>query len=286
MDREYILKVSGISKNFMLPLAFGKLAGPDFKPRKPTQALEDISFHLKRGKILAVLGPNGAGKTTLLKIIATLILPNKGTISLYPLRSNLPGQDAVSLQWPSRGVDSSACQEKIKSSLGLVAEEERSFYWRLSGRQNLEFFATLYGLDRRTIKTRIDELLELFQVDYADKRFDTYSTGMKRRLALIRGLLHNPELLLLDEPTKSLDYTTALNLRNFIKKNLVKAEGKSVILTTHHLDEALDFADLFMLLQRGKLFALGTLDELREKINNPRATLAEVFLKSTQEELY
>ncbi|MDP3786632.1 MAG: ABC transporter ATP-binding protein [Candidatus Omnitrophota bacterium] len=255
----HILEVDRVTKDFTPPLSFSKLIKLDFKRGIPVRALEDVSFCLERGKILGVLGPNGAGKTTLLKIIATLLLPNKGAVFFNG--SNL--------------------EEKIKMSVGLVAEEERSFYWRLTGRQNLEFFAALYGLDRKTAKSRIDELSELFAVDYADKRFDSYSTGMKRRFALMRGLLHNPELLLLDEPTKSLDYATALNLRYFIKEILVKAQSKTVILATHHMDEALNFCDLFMILNKGKLRAMGTLEQLRKQTGNFTATLGEIFVKLT-----
>jgi len=256
-----ILEVDKLTKDFIPPLSFSKLIKFGFKYRKPTRALEDISFSLKKGQILGILGPNGAGKTTLLKIIATLILPDKGSVIV----------DSYYL-----GVD----DDKIKSLIGMVSSQERSFYWRLTGRQNLEFFATMYGL--KNPKNKLEELFDLFEIDYQDNRFDSYSTGMKQKFALIRGLLNDPELLLLDEPTKSLDYTTALNLRNFIKENLVSKKEKTVIFTTHNMDEALDFCDLFMILHKGKLFALGTLDELRTKINNPTASLGEIFVKLTK----
>ena len=254
-----ILEVDGLTKDFTPPRSFGKLIKFDLRRGIPVRALDDVSFRLERGKILAVLGPNGAGKTTLLKIIATLLLPDRGSVLL----------------------NGSGLEEKIKMSVGLVAEEERSFYWRLTGRQNLEFFAALYGLDRKTAGARIDELSELFAVDYADKRFDSYSTGMKRRFALMRGLLHDPELLLLDEPTKSLDYAAALSLRGFIKETLVKVRNKTAIIATHHMDEALDFCDLFMVLDKGRLRAFGTLEELRKQAGDPTATLGEVFVKLT-----
>ena len=258
---KHILEVEKLTKDFIPPLSFGKLIKLDFKHRRPTRALEDVSFSFKRGGILGVLGPNGAGKTTLLKIIATLILPDKGSVVVngYCL-----------------GID----DDKIKSYIGLVSSQERSFYWRLTGRQNLEFFVSMYGL--KNAKDKIKELFNLFEIDYQDNRFDSYSTGMKQKFALIRGLLNDPELLLLDEPTKSLDYATALNLRNFIKENLVRKKGKTVIFTTHNMDEALDFCDLFMILHKGKLHASGTLDELRKKINNPTASLGEIFVKLTQ----
>lgn len=258
---KHVLEVEKLTKDFIPPLSFTKLIKLDFRHRRPTRALEDVSFSLKKGQILGVLGPNGAGKTTLLKIIATLILPDKGSVIVNG--------------W-HLGID----DNKIKSFIGLVSSQERSFYWRLTGRQNLDFFASMYGL--KNAKEKVEELFKLFAIDYQDNRFDSYSTGMKQKFALIRGLLNDPELLLLDEPTKSLDYTTALNLRNFIKENLVRKEEKTVIFTTHHMDEALDFCDLFMILHKGKLFALGTLEELRKKVNNLTASLGEIFVKLTQ----
>jgi len=259
-----IVEVEYLSKTYIPALSFNKLLTFDFKHRRPTRALQEVSFSLGRNRILAILGPNGAGKTTLLKIISTLILPDKGTVAVNGYRVG-------------------CYDNKIKSYLGLMLSEERSFYWRLSGRQNLEFFAALYGLDKKATKTRINELFEIFEIDYGDKRFDAYSTGMKKRFALMRSLLHNPELLLLDEPTKSLDYASALTLRNFMKDNLVKAQGKTVIFTTHQMDEALDFADLFLILDKGRVCAFGTLDELKAKIGDPAATLNKIFLKLTEE---
>jgi len=259
------IEVDQLTKDFIPCLSFSNLLRFNFKHRRPTRALENITFSLKKGGILAVLGPNGAGKTTLLKVLSTLILPDKGAITISGYRV---GKD----------------DEKIKSLIGLVSSQERSFYWRLSGRQNLEFFAAMYGLDKRVAKSRIQELFSMFQINYHEqnKRFDSYSTGIKQKFALIRALLNNPEFLLFDEPTKSLDYKTASNLRNFIKDDLVGRQGKTVIFTTHHMDEAVGFGQRFMILHGGRLFAFGTLDELRKMINNPRATMGEIFLRLTQ----
>jgi ABC-2 type transport system ATP-binding protein len=253
-----MLKVSGVTKDFLLPLSFRSLATLDLRRHSSARALDNVSFEIAKGAILAVLGPNGAGKTTLLKVISTLIVPEKG---------------AVEMNGWSVGRD----DERIKASVGLVASCERSFYWRLTGRQNLEFFAAMYGLYGRNAKARIENLLQLFKIDYEDKRFDSYSTGMQQKFGLMRALLHDPELLLLDEPTKSLDYSTARDFRNFIKEHLVKNRKKTVIFTTHHMEEALDFADLFMILDQGRILAFGSLEELRTKVNNPSATLGEIF---------
>jgi len=252
-----ILEVEGLSKDFIPPLSFGELIKLDLKRGMPARALRDVSFSLEPGKILGVLGPNGAGKTTLLKIIATLILPDKGSVSINGYRL---GND----------------DEKIKSIVGLVCPQERSFYWRLTGRQNLEFFAAMHGLTN--VQARLKELFDIFRINYQDKRFDRLSSGMKQKFALIRGLLHDPRLLLLDEPTKSLDYTAALDLRGFIKENMAK-KGKTVVFATHNMDEALDFCDLFMILNQGKLRAFGTLEELRGQTGRPGAALGEIFVR-------
>ncbi|NOZ69760.1 MAG: ABC transporter ATP-binding protein [Deferribacteres bacterium] len=263
MKHIHILEAKGLTKDFIPPLSlsFGKLLRSGFRFRERVRALEDVSFTLDRGRILGILGPNGAGKTTLLKILATLILPDKGSVVINSCRA---------------GID----DNRIKSFTGLVSSQERSFYWRLTGRQNLEFFAAMYGIENA--KRRLDYLFGLFDVDYQDMRFDSYSAGMKQKFALMRGLLHDPGLLLLDEPTRSLDYTTALSLRDFIRAHLVRERGKTVIFTTHNMEEAEDFCDLFMILHKGRLYAMGTLDELRKRIDNPSAALGEIFVKLTE----
>lgn len=255
------IEIQQLTKDFIPPLSFRKLLRLDFKHTKPTRALDDISFSLKKGEILGVLGPNGAGKTTLLKIIATLVLPDQGKVTIS---GNRVGKN----------------DEKIKSIIGLATSEERSFYWRLTGKQNLEFFASLYDLNKRQSESRIQHLLELFNLDYIDKRFDSYSTGMKRRLSIVRALLHNPEILLLDEPTKSLDYNSACQLRNFVKKETL--QGRTIICATHNMEEAEDLCNLFLILHEGRIYGLGTLEELRKKISSSSATLSEIYLRLTQ----
>jgi ABC-2 type transport system ATP-binding protein len=257
-----MLEVENITKDFFPAFDPRQLLRPGTKKSQRTRALDNVSFSLSEGSILAILGPNGAGKTTLLKIISTLILPDTGTMKLN--------------NW-SLGKN----EDRIKASTGLVASCERSFYWRLTGKQNLEFSCAMYGLYGRRARARIEELLKLFKIDYQNRRFDSYSTGMQQKLGIVRALLHDPQLLLLDEPTKSLDYTAACDLRNFIKERLVKKQNKTVIFTTHNMDEAADFADLFMILFKGRLLAFGTLQELRLKVEDPSAGLGKIFTHLT-----
>jgi ABC-2 type transport system ATP-binding protein len=262
---DHVLEISGLSKAFTPPLSLQRLMKLDFRHQNQAPALQDVSFSLEKGRILGILGPNGAGKTTLLKIISGLILPDQGSVSVNGWR---PGVD----------------DEKIKKFIGLALSSERSFYWRLTGKQNLEFFASLYGLDFRKTRERLKELFDLFEVDYQEKRFDTYSTGMQQKFALMRSLLHDPQLLLLDEPAKSIDYKTAIHMRSLIKEKLVKEQGKTVVFTSHNMDEAADFGDGFLILHKSRILSYGTLEQLKKKINDPSASLGDIFLKLTGEE--
>lgn len=255
------IEIEHLTKDFIPPLSFRKLLRLDFRHRRPTRALKDVSFSVKPGQVLGVLGPNGAGKTTLLKIISTLILPDMGKVKV-------------------KGYYLSSDDQKIKSLIGLVSSQERSFYWRLNGRQNLEFFATMYGLNKDVARARIEELFATFHIDYQDKRFDSYSTGMKQKFALIRALLNNPELLLFDEPTKSLDYNSAQELRRFIK--LLASKNRTIIFATHNMQEAQELCDTFIILHKGRIFGWGGLEELRERIDAPSADLAKIYLNLTE----
>lgn len=256
-----ILRVEHIKKTFTPPLSYRDMLRFNLQATRCITALDDVSFNVEKGRVIAVLGPNGAGKTTLLKIISTLVLPDHGQVIV-------DGRYVV-------GKD----DEKIKALIGLVYTQERNFYWRLTGKQNLEFFASLYGFNKNKTTSVLKNLFELFEVDYAHRRFDSYSTGMKQKFSLIRAMLHDPEILLLDEPTKSLDYATARHFRGFIKEKLVKAQKKTVLLTTHHMDEAAEFCDHFIILDKGIIRAAGSLSELRRRINNDSASIGDIFLK-------
>lgn len=254
-----VLEIENLTKIFKPQISLSDIAKLDLKPKPPVVALENISFCLGQGKILGILGPNGAGKTTLLKLISTLILPDKGHINVG---GYLVGKD----------------DEKIKSHIGLVTPDERSFYWRLTGAQNLDFFAALYGLEEKEFTSRLKKFYKIFNMDYEHKRFDSYSTGMKRKFALIRALIHEPVLLLLDEPTKSLDYQSALELRDIIKNT--SKENKTIILATHNINEIENFCDLFLILHQGKIYGYGTLNELKEETKSKNLT--DIYLKLTK----
>jgi len=253
----YAIETSDITKRFIQQKGYRELLIHPFRKKEIT-ALEKVSIKVKAGELFGILGPNGAGKTTLIKVLCTLILPNEGT-------AYVNGYDVV-----EEG-------EKVKASIGLVNSEERSFYWRLTGRRNLEFFASLHNFSNANAKSRIDEVLRLVGLeDRADDRFDNYSTGMKHRMAIARGLLNDPTILFLDEPTSSLDPYAAQKLREFIKEDLVRDQGKTVFLSTHHLEEAEQLCARIAIINKARIKACGTLSELRNIVGVQEEYVIEV----------
>ena len=244
---EYAIETFNLTKKFIPPKGFIGLLHP--LKKKEVLALDDVNLKIRNGDLFGILGPNGAGKTTLIKVLCTLILPTSGT-------AYVNGYDVIKEE---RGV---------KASIGLVTGEERSFYWRLTGRQNLLFFASLHNFSASVAQKRVNDVLNSVGLeDKADDKFHSYSTGMKQKMAIARGLLNEPEILLMDEPTKSLDPSAAQNLREFIKERLVKDQGKTVFLSTHHLEEAEQICDRIAIINKGTIKAYGTLNELRDMIS-------------------
>jgi ABC-2 type transport system ATP-binding protein len=221
-----------------------------FKHKTVTiNAIENLNIEIKKGELFGLLGPNGAGKTTLVKMLCTLLPPDKGTALI-------------------NGFDIIKEQMKVKRSLGtLFSVGERGFFWRLSGYRNLEFFAAIYNVPRQKRHERIMEVLDLVGLkDSAFNLYQKYSGGMKRKLSLARTLLPNPPILLLDEPTTGLDAISARSIREFVKNRVSKESGKTVLYTTHYIEEAAQICDRIGILTRGKLIACDTPDALRDKI--------------------
>jgi ABC-2 type transport system ATP-binding protein len=206
--------------------------------------LRDISFRVPPGRIMAVVGPNGAGKTTLMKIIATLVNPAEGDARI-------------------NGCSIRQAPERVRQIIGYVSAEERSFYWRLSGFQNLRFFGALHGIHGPSGKERIGNILA--QVGLAERgrdRVRNYSSGMKQVLGIARGILHDPPVLLLDEPTRSLSPDLARKIRDLIRTMAV-ADRKAILLSSHNLTEVEHVADTILMLDSGQVRASGTMAELR-----------------------
>jgi ABC-2 type transport system ATP-binding protein len=244
-SNDAVLTVDHISKTYPVPfLRLKKAFRRKFKP--PVEAVRDVSFEVREGEIFGLIGPNGAGKTTLTKMIATLIQPTSGRVTV-------------------KGFDSVKDDEDVRRHVGLSGAEERSFYWRLTAWQNLLFFARLYGLNGGYAKQRINELLELLQIrELAHKRFAELSTGNKQRLSVARAMLANPPVLLLDEPTRSLDPIAAARMRSTIKSLTQNHERRvTVFLTSHNLAEVEELCDRVAIISRGEIRALDTPHNLR-----------------------
>ncbi|MDY6794006.1 MAG: ABC transporter ATP-binding protein [Actinomycetota bacterium] len=227
------------------------------------RALDGVSFEVEGGSIFGLLGTNGAGKTTLIKIACGLILPTSGGVEVL-------------------GLDPLRQQRKVRSRVGLVTSEERSFYWRISGRRNLDFFAALHGMEPSARSHRIEELGELLGIsEYLDVPFSDYSTGMRQKTDLARSLLHDPEVLFMDEPTRSLSPEAAYPLQDFIRKRLVEERSKTVFMATQDMSEAERLCDNVGVVHRGRLLYLGPLASLiedgRRKLGEG-AALGDIFV--------
>jgi ABC-type multidrug transport system, ATPase component len=213
------------------------------------EALRGVSFKVKYGEVVGLLGPNGAGKTTTIKILSTLLLPDSGT-------AMVAGYDVVKEP------------EKVRRNIGLMLTVEKGFYGKLTGRENLEYFAALYGLNKQQALERINYLVKLLELDKlnADRKlFEEFSLGMKARLSLARALLSDAPILLLDEPTLGLDPPSARRIRELVKE-LAHGEKKAVLYTTHNMFEAEIVCDRIILINKGQIVAEGTPSELKEKI--------------------
>lgn len=251
---ELAISTEVLSKQFALPRDMRTMFRQDILRQRPAAdaagmvtAVDQVSLQVRAGELYGLLGPNGAGKTTLIRMLCTMIIPSSGHGRVF-------------------GIDLGESNH-IRQLIGMASGEERSFYWRLSGQHNLEFFGALYGLSERQARRRARELLE--QVDlasHADRPVRTYSSGQKQRLSIARALLHHPRLLFLDEPSRSLDPTATMRLHEFIEQRLLHDEEMTILLTTHRLDEAARLSHRIGIMDHGRLRAEGTPDELRMRL--------------------
>lgn len=206
-------------------------------------AVENISFSVYTGQIFGLLGPNGAGKSTTIKMLTTLLLPSSGEVTVL-------------------GHDVYQEEAKIRPRIGLLYGGEHGLYWQLSGRDNLRFFASLFKLHKKEIEERIDYWLERVGLEKDQYQLvSKYSKGMKQRLHIARAMMHDPELIFMDEPTLGLDPQGTLDLRQIIKD--LKKKGKTIILTTHDMEEAEELCDQISFIMDGRLVQNGTFEELQ-----------------------
>jgi len=241
-----------LSKHFTTPRTWRQMlraprSGQKSLNNRTTVAVDHVSLEIRAGELYGLLGPNGAGKTTLIKLLSTMIVPSSGNGMIFGASLHQSG--------------------KIRQMVGMATGDERSFYWRLTGRHNLEFFGALCGLSESQARRRATELIEQVGLtDKADRQFRTYSSGQKQRLSIARALLHRPRMLFLDEPTRSLDPTATFRLHEFIETELLRRNGMTILLTTHRLDEADRLSHRIGIMDKGQLRAQGTPDELRARL--------------------
>ncbi len=210
------------------------------------EAIKELNLEVRQGEVFALLGPNGAGKTTTIRLLNGLYSPAGGSIRVL-------------------GMDPARQGTEVRRQTGVLTETN-ALYERLTARENLRFFGTLYGLPESVLLKRIEENLSFFTLgSRADDRVGTYSKGMKQRLALARALLTQPRILFLDEPTSSLDPESTLQVHELIE-SIRQNDGHTVFLCTHRLEEAERLADRVAILNSGRLLAMGSLDELKQKL--------------------
>lgn len=239
------IETNQLTKQFESARGWGTRSRPE-----PVLAVSDVSLSIPPGQMFGLLGPNGAGKTTLVKMLCTLISPSSGTARV----SGCPLEDI----------------RAIRSSVGLVVSDERSFYWRLSARRNLAFFAGLHGLSGQQARDRVNLALAQVQLtESADRRFSEFSSGMKQRLSIARSLLHQPQILFLDEPSRSLDPTGSQRLHQLLLE-MMNQQGMTFFLITHDLNEAEKLCQQVALMHQGRIRANGTPKELRSRLQPQR----------------
>jgi len=224
---------------------------------KEVIAVDDVSFEIREGELFGLLGPNGAGKTTTVKMLTTLLIPTSGSASV-------------------KGFDVVARAEEVRRRIGFIFGGERGLYWRLSGIDNLRYFASLYSIDPDVTKKRIPYLLDMVGLNgRGDEKVQGYSRGMKQRLHVARTLLHDPAVLFLDEPTLGLDPVGARDFRQVILN--LQSENKTILLTTHYMFEADALCDRIAVINHGCIIALDTPDGLKTHVSDLNVVEVETF---------
>jgi len=248
MENNSMIEVSNLTKKF------GKFT-----------AVDDISFSVKKGEIFGLLGPNGAGKSTTLRVLSTLARPTSGT-------AKISGYDIVKND------------NEVRKLIGIVSEK-MIMYNRLTAKENLWFFGSLFNIPKSTLTKRIDDLLELVQLTkWKDKQVGTFSTGMRQRMNVVRALLNLPKVLFLDEPTLGLDPQSSVEIREFIKK-LNRENGTTVVITTHMMVDADLLCDRIAIVDHGKIVAMDTSTNLKKTISGADTTIISLEIANLNPEL-
>jgi ABC-2 type transport system ATP-binding protein len=253
-EQEPAVRIQGLTKRFPVARSWMEMLRAPFR-REWITVVDDVHLDVRRGEFFALLGPNGAGKSTLFKMLSTLIIPDRGTAVV-------------------EGLDIQRDARRIRGVLAPVIPEERSLNWRLSARENMVVYAALYGYRGAALRRRVDELLEMVELaDTGHKMVGRFSSGMRQRLLIARSLLGRPRVLLLDEPTRSLDPVSARQFRRFLRTELAESFGCTVLLATHNTEEALELCDRVGVLHRGRLLAVGPAEQLARETGDNRYRL-------------
>jgi sodium transport system ATP-binding protein len=226
---EYMIEINAVTKKFQDKKVY-------------VTALKHVSFKINKGEVVGLLGENGAGKTTLLRTIATLLTPTDGTVSVG-------------------GYDTVKNPDMVKKKIGVLFGGETGLYDRLTARENLEYFAMLYGLSKHETKVRIDDLAKMFGMkDYLNRKVGGFSKGMRQKVAIARTLIHNPDIILFDEPTTGLDITSSNVFRQLVHQ--LKRDGKTIIFSSHIMEEVTMLCDTVAMMHKGELVHHGSLEAL------------------------
>ncbi|NMA95811.1 MAG: ATP-binding cassette domain-containing protein [Clostridiales bacterium] len=227
------------------------------KSFKDVKAVKDISFNVTKGEVIGLLGENGAGKTTTLRMLATMLKPTSGTayVNGYNIVEN--AQD-------------------VRREIGILFGGESGLYDRLTGRENIEYFARLNGMDSISMDKSIDNLVEQFKMgEYIDKRAGKFSTGMKQRVAIARSIVHEPSVMLFDEPTAGLDVSAAKIIHNFILQ--CREDGKAIIFSSHSMQEVERISDRIIIIHKGSIVDHGTIKYFKGKYESD--DMEEIFIR-------
>lgn len=236
-----MIEIKGLAKKFVVEnvkkLSEQEKQDPRLKGRF-FHSVEDVSFHCEQGQVLGLLGPNGAGKTTTLRMLSTAIKPTAGSVSI-------------------NGVDILAEPLVARRKIGFLSGST-GLYGRLTGRENIEYFGRLHGVSEAELKQRINELADLLDMhSFLDRRSESFSTGMKQKTSIARAVIHQPEVVILDEPTTGLDIMATQTVLDFIRR--LKTQGTPVIFSTHHLDEVDELCDKVTVIDKGRTCFDGSL---------------------------
>ena len=250
-----MIQVKTVIKDFTLNKKQRKEMGDEYKDTKILRAVDDISFECKPGRIFGLLGPNGAGKTTTLRMIATMLKPSSGTISVADYDTVKAGQN-------------------VRGEIGFMTGQT-ALYDRLTPTEMVNYIADLHGMDKASFQQRKNQIFDLLDMhEFADRRIARLSTGMKQKTSIARTIIHDPQVMVFDEPTSGLDVMTSRAIVDLIKS--CRGEGKTVIFSTHRMGEVNQVCDDIAIIYKGKLYFNDTLDQFKSEMT--QSTFEEEFI--------